>query len=271
MSLFYNFKFMANNKLIASIIVGSLLISGSLVFLGLSYSTNDLKAEIRLGIDEYVQEQQAAYYGDTAQNPDQNVPDDSTGAGKAATTRNIEGDLSDNDAVLGKADAPVTIVEFSDYQCPYCGKFYNEAYQQLKTEYVDTGKVKIVFRDFPLSFHAGAYPAALTAECVRDQKGDSVYFEMHNKIFEDQSILDGSTESIKEALAGYASDLGVDSKKYNECVDGNKFQDEIYADQADAQAAGISGTPSFIVDGKILVGAQPFTAFESIIEHALAK
>ncbi len=260
-----------NTKLMASIIVGSLLISGSLVFLGLSYSSNDLKAEIRLGIDEYVKEQQAAYYGDTAQNPDQNVGDDSSGAaGGTATTRALEGDFSDDDPILGQADAQITIVEFSDYQCPYCGSFYNQAYQQLKTDYVDTGKVKFVYRDFPLSFHPGAYPAALAAECVRDQEGDSAYFEMHNKIFEDQSILGGDIETINKTLAGYASKLVSDLKAYNECVDTEKYKTEIYADQADAQSVGISGTPSFIINGQILVGAQPFEAFEQIIEHALA-
>ncbi len=243
-----------NQSLIAAIIVAAILVSGALVFLGMrmGLSSDDLKTEIRTGIEDYVKDQEAEYNG-TQEPP------------------TVEGDFTDDDAVLGDADAPVTIVEFSEYQCPYCARFYEGAYPEIKEKYVETGKVKIVFRDMPLQFHAGAYPAALAAECVRDQGGDDMYFEMHDALFEDQSVLSGDEESVNEALLGLATDIGVDLDEYNSCVESDKFKEEIEADTADGNSVGITGTPSFIINGEILVGAQPFEAFEAIIEAALAE
>ncbi|MEK6885163.1 MAG: DsbA family protein, partial [Nanoarchaeota archaeon] len=90
----------------------------------------------------------------------------------------------DDDAVLGDKDAKVTIIEFSDYQCPFCRKFWTETYSQIKSEYIDTGKVKIVFRDFPLTgIHPAAQKSAEAAECVREKGGDSAYWKYHDKMF----------------------------------------------------------------------------------------
>src|SRR3990172_7919363 len=102
----------------------------------------------------------------------------------------------DDDAVLGDKNAPVTIIEFSDYQCPYCGRHFSETFPQLKSEYIDTGKVKIVFRDFPLTqIHPMAQPSAEAAECVREKGGDEAYWKMHDKIFENQQVL--SVDNLK--------------------------------------------------------------------------
>lgn len=251
--------------LIAAILVAAVLVSGTLVFLGLrlggSVSPDELKTQIRFGIEDFVKDQEEAYR--KAQEEAQES--------KLKNGDFVEGDFTDDDAVLGDKDAPVTIVEFSEYQCPFCEGFYSNAYQDIKKNYVDTGKVKIIFRDFPLDFHKGAYPAALTAECVREQGGDEMYFEMHNKIFENQNLLSGDVDSVKESLADLADEVGVDMSKYNECVANDTYKDEIYADQADAQSVGIEGTPSFLVNGIFLKGEQPYAAFEKVIEEALAE
>ncbi len=171
----------------------------------------------------------------------------------------------DDDAVLGNPDAPVTIIEFSDYQCPFCGSFWSQTLPLIKQQYIDTGKVKLVFRDFPLtSIHPLAQPASEAAECVRDAAGgsDEAYFEYHDKIFGNQASL--SVTSLKS----WAKDLGYN---IDNCLDSGKFRSEVQADLRDATASGGRGTPYFVINGNPLSGAQPFDAFQQIIESELAK
>jgi protein-disulfide isomerase len=173
--------------------------------------------------------------------------------------------LMDDDAVKGSKDAAITIVEFSEYQCPYCKMYFENTYQQLLKEYVETGKVKYVFRDYPLDFHPEAYPAALAAECVRDQKGDESYFLMHDKLFENQETL--STANYEK----WADELGANKAKFKECFDSDKFKDEILKDLTDGKNVGVRGTPAFFVNGRFISGAVPFEYFEAMIEEELAK
>lgn len=172
---------------------------------------------------------------------------------------------TDDDAVLGDKDAPVTIIEFSDYQCPFCARFWSQTLPQIKSEYIDTGKVKLVFRDFPLtSIHPLAQPASEAAECARDAaKGDKdeAYYKMHDKIFENQATL--SVENLKK----WAKELGYN---IDNCLDTGKFKSEVQKDSSDAQAAGGRGTPYFVINGKALSGAQPFDAFKQVIDAELA-
>lgn len=253
----------SNLGLIIAIVFAGVAIAGSLIFFGLQLNngnegSNDLNDDelalrIEEGIDAYVAKMQDDYEAETA---------------AANQPVIVTGDYSDDDAFLGDKDAPVTIVEFSDYQCPFCRSFYNGAYQEIKEKYVNTGKVKIVFRDFPLSFHEDAKPAALAAECAREQGGDKVYFQMHDKIFEGQ--VGGGTVAIPDsALEGYAQDLGLDMTQFNSCVANEKYADEIAADAEAGKKAGVSGTPAFLVNGLLVEGAQPFSVFESAIEDAL--
>ncbi|MFA5764151.1 MAG: thioredoxin domain-containing protein [archaeon] len=169
---------------------------------------------------------------------------------------------ADDDAFEGSANAPVTIIEFSDFECPYCESFYSGALVQLRKEYIETGKVKIIFRDFPLSFHADAQKAAEAAECAGEQ---NKYYEMHDKLFENQSNI--SVADIKN----YAIELKLDSSMFNACLDSGAMASEVAADFKDGQALGVSGTPTFFINGQKLVGAQPFSAFKQIIDAELAK
>jgi len=190
---------------------------------------------------------------------------------------------ADDDPFLGDSKAEVEIIEFSDYQCPFCRKFWTETLPSIKSEYIDTGKVKFVYRDFPLdSIHPGATPAAEAAECVRDIAGsDEAYFEMHDKIFQEQNILDGGdpnngpvrgTASFGASdLKEWAKDLGYE---ISDCLDSGKFKSEVQKDLSDAKAAGGRGTPYFVIigsdgEGTPLSGAQPFSAFKQLIDAEL--
>jgi len=168
----------------------------------------------------------------------------------------------DDDPMEGDKNAKVTIIEFSDFQCPFCGKFYSDAYKQIDEQYIKTGKVKLVFRDFPLSFHQNAHPAAEAAECANEQ---GKFWEMHNKLFENQQAL--AVTDLKQ----YAADLKLDVKKFNDCFDSGKYKAEIDKDAADGGKVGVSGTPAFFINGIALTGAQPFSAFKEVIDAELAK
>ncbi|GEM_PF-499467 len=166
----------------------------------------------------------------------------------------------DDDPVLGNADAPVTIVEFSDYQCPFCSKFFTETEGQLRKDYVETGKVKLVYRDFPLEFHPEAEPAALAADCANEQ---GKFWEYHDLLFTNQAEL--SDANYKK----WAADLGLDTQKFNKCYKNLQYLDEVKKDLADGQKYGVSGTPAFFINGKMISGAQPYTVFQQEIEAAL--
>jgi len=168
-----------------------------------------------------------------------------------------------NEPVIGNKDAKVTIYEFSDYECPFCARFYSTTYQQLKEEYIDTGKVKLVFKDFPLDFHQFAKSAAAAANCVDSQLGNEKYYEMHNMIFENNDKLSVAN------LEKWAVELGVDKVEFNNCVKDSKVLAEIDADLAEGSKVGVSGTPSFVIGSEVIVGAQPIEAFRQIIDKQL--
>jgi len=165
--------------------------------------------------------------------------------------------------VMGKADAPVTIVEFSDYECPFCGKFFSQTLSQIDNEYIKTGKVKLVYKDFPLDFHPNAQKAAEAARCVREQKGDDGYWKIHDKMFENQQEL--GVENYKK----WARSFGVVGSKFDECLDKGKYADAVKKDYDYGQQLRVTGTPGFFINGKLVSGAQPFNAFKQIIDAEL--
>jgi len=168
---------------------------------------------------------------------------------------------ADDDDIKGDPNAPVTIIEFSDYECPFCTKFYEQTLPELQEKYIDTGKVKFIYRDFPLSGHANAQKAAEAAECAGDQ---GKYYEMHDMLFE--SGASGGVNTYKQ----YASGIGLNTAEFNECLDSGKYYDEVQKDLRDGSAAGVRGTPAFFINGIFLSGAQPFSAFQQIIESELS-
>lgn len=240
--------------LILAIIFASVIVSSSLTFFGMKsfgngISEKDLETNIQKGIDTYIQNLQKQY--------------DDKASGKPTE---VSGDFADDDAFLGDDDAPVTIVEFSDYECPFCQMFYSETFPQLKKNYIETGKVKFVYRDYALAKHKNAYPAALFAECVRKETDDEGYFKAHDWLFENMSNGFDSEAALK-----FAKSIGADTDDVQKCIDSEEFKEEIFADMDAGSAAGFSGTPSFILNGKAFEGAQPYEYFEELIEAELKK
>ena len=177
---------------------------------------------------------------------------------------------ADDDPFLGSKDAKVEIIEFSDFQCPFCRTFWKNTLGLIKSEYIDSGKVKFVYRDYPLSFHPMAQKYAEAAECAGDQ---AKYWEMHDKIFSEQDKLgtgtigDYGVNDVKK----WAAELGLNSNDFNQCLDSGEYAQEVGDDFADGSAAGVSGTPSFFVNGRLVVGSQPFESFKQIIDAELQK
>jgi protein-disulfide isomerase len=183
----------------------------------------------------------------------------------------------DDDPLLGDKNAPVTIVEFSDYECPFCKRHFDQTLPQLIKNYVDTGKVKIVYRDLPLSFHDPmATKEAIAANCAREQGGDTKYFQYHDEIF---TRTKSNGNGLSEAdLTTIATDLRLNLGSFNSCLADQTQTDEVKKDIADGSAAGASGTPTFVIgkstsngeiDGDLLVGAQPYAAFQAVIDPML--
>lgn len=167
--------------------------------------------------------------------------------------------------VKGDENAPVTIVEFSDFECPFCGRFYTDTLPTLIKDYIDTGKAKLYYRHFPLSFHPQARPLALASECADEQ---DMFWEFHDKVFENNaSISTSNADTYKQ----WAADLGMDTGDFNDCLDNEEYAENVDKDTADGTAAGVSGTPTFYINGLQLVGAQPIDAFKKIIDEELAK
>jgi protein-disulfide isomerase len=159
----------------------------------------------------------------------------------------------------GPATAPVTIVEFSDFECPYCSRA-EETVQKVMKAY--DGKVRLVYRDFPLPFHPQAQKAAEAAQCAGDQ---GKYWEMHEKLFANQQALQ------PEALKGYAKDLSLDPSKFDKCLDSGDKAQIVGASRKAGEKVGVTGTPVFFVNGYQLTGAQPFEEFKTLIDAELAR
>jgi len=171
---------------------------------------------------------------------------------------------------VGRPDAPVTMVEFADYQCPFCRHFHTDTFAELKKNFIDTGKVLFVSRDLPLDFHENSQRAAEAARCAGDQ---GKYWEMRNAL-----ITNGSDLSA-DAVTRYAQSLSLNMTSFSGCVSSATHKAEIQKDQSDAGVLQISGTPTFVLgrtskgtlNGTRLVGAQPYATFEAAILQLLTN
>ncbi len=166
----------------------------------------------------------------------------------------VSQNLADDDPVLGNASARVTLVEFGDFQCPFCKKFHDDARKEILSEYVETGKVKIVYRDFPLeNIHPAARPAAEASECA-DEQGK--FWPYHDALYLRQADLANGTMDY----IALAAELGMDKTTFEKCVKDRKYKDEVTKDYEDGVQAGVDGTPAIFINGVKVspAGAQPF-------------
>jgi protein-disulfide isomerase len=166
----------------------------------------------------------------------------------------------DGNPVLGPEDAPITLIEFSDIECPYCRRWHLEVFPQLRAAYPD--QIRYVFRDFPLtSIHPKAVPAAVAAHCANEQ---GMYWEFNQKLFEMTAGLSS------DAYLQYAADLNLDLNSFQECFESGRYEKEVLADMEWAANLGVRSTPTFFLNGIALVGAQPFEVFKNVIDKELA-
>ncbi|MFH0942983.1 MAG: thioredoxin domain-containing protein [Candidatus Beckwithbacteria bacterium] len=173
--------------------------------------------------------------------------------------------LKDPLAVKGDNKVKVTIVEFTDYQCPFCKRYADETLGQIEKDYVNTGKVKYISRNLPLEFHQFAQQAAEAVNCAGVQ---GKFFEYSVQLFANQGIWSAGTD-VTTVFNDYATTLGLDGAKFSQCLANGEQKAAVAADAALAKKAGLGGTPSFVINGKILVGAQPFSQFKTAIDEAL--
>ncbi|MBC8159889.1 MAG: DsbA family protein [Roseiflexaceae bacterium] len=171
----------------------------------------------------------------------------------------------------GDPNAPVKVIEYSDFQCPYCAVFVRETLPQLKAEYIDTGKVYFEYRDFPITeIHGSAVLAAHAANCAAVQGN---FFPMHDRLFQGQEAGEWG-ENLSEDFAvflGYARELNIDAQALQDCVQGQQFAPQIAQDYQEALAAGVESTPHFLVNGAPLIGAQPFEVWQRTLDAALEE
>lgn len=166
----------------------------------------------------------------------------------------------DDDPFIGPEDAAITIIEFSDYECPFCKKWHDEVFFQLLENYPD--EVRIVYRDFPLTnIHPNAITAAVAANCANAQER---YWDYHSALFSDDYGLN------RNAFVQYAEDLNLDVDAFTTCLDSGEYQAEVQADFDFAANLGIRSTPTFFINGIAVVGAQPYEVFQEVIEGELA-
>jgi len=184
---------------------------------------------------------------------------------------NVNTAISDNPlkriSILGDEKAPVSLVIYSDFQCPFCKKWHDETAQQIIDTYVKTGKVKIKYKDFAF-LGQESVNAAMAAKCAKEQQGLENYLNYHDYLFDNQKGENQGQFSIAN-LKRFAANLKLDTKKFNECLDTNKFKDEVQKETAEGKTAGVTGTPAFLLNGKLIVGAQPYDVFQKAIDDAL--
>ncbi|TXI32198.1 MAG: hypothetical protein E6Q58_04280 [Niabella sp.] len=255
----------------AAIIAGSILISSIIVLVGV------IGAQTKTG-RTFLTEKMKLQLGDASTAPIAMKSPDST-APKGPKIAKVS---VDNDPVLGDPNAPVTLIEFSDFDCPWCKTFFDQVFPQFKKNYIDTGKVKMVFRDLPLeSLHPDSKTKSLAANCALEQGGSELYYKFHDELFK-RAPTPGTGKSVlnRADIDKIAKDLGMDAGAFKTCLDTKKYDDEINQDIQAAFDLESYGTPSFyvgksssngVIEGEALEGYAPYANFSQYIERALKK
>ena len=181
----------------------------------------------------------------------------------------------DNDPIIGNPDAPITIIEFSDFQCPFCARFHIQTLPTIMEEYIEKGNVKLVFRDFPLqSIHPNAVPASVAAECANEQ---GKFKQMHDMLFEKQKEWSNlETVYAIDLFNQYSEQINLEQEQFTSCLSTAKYVKEIQNDLNDGRSYGITGTPGFFIGNQEigfveLKGAQPFESFKKVIDSQLGN
>lgn len=192
------------------------------------------------------------------------VPNDNTAQVRKGEQNKTDSkilEIKDTDHVLGNPNAKVAVIEYSDFECPFCGRMFSGTLPKLKENFIKTGKIKFVYRHFPLrSIHQNAQKAAEASECA-DEQGK--FWEYHDIIFERQSLLGA------DKFKSWALELGLNPNQFDSCLDSGKYAERVEGDYSDGISLGVNGTPATFVNGRLVSGAQPYEEFEKVINEAL--
>ena len=176
--------------------------------------------------------------------------------------------IGERDVILGDPKAPVTIIEYSDFQCPFCGRFYTQTEPQIKEQYIKTNKAKLIYRHLAF-LGPESVEAAEASECAKDQ---GKFWAFHDELFETE-IADGAEHNgnlNRELFVKLAGQVGIDVAKFSACYDGNQHAQVVSAETQSGQQSGVNATPTSFVNDKMIQGAQPFEQFKAAIDQALA-
>jgi len=169
---------------------------------------------------------------------------------------------ADDSPFLGNKNAKITIIEFADFRCPFCERFFKDAEKQIIANYVNTGKAKFVFKHYAFLGQESVW-ASEAAECANEQ---GKFWEYHNWLYDNQASESNLAYYSKANLIKYAGNVGLDLNKFSSCLNSDKYSGRVSADLAKGQAAGVTGTPTLFINGQSVVGAQPFSAFKAVID-----
>lgn len=175
--------------------------------------------------------------------------------------------ITSDDHILGNKDAKITIVEYSDFRCPFCERFYKQTESRLLKEYIDTGKARFVFRHFAFLGPQSTW-ASEAAECAGEQ---GKFWEFHNWLYDNQAPESDLNYYSKNNLIKYAGKVGLDTVQFTSCLNSDKYSKRVADDYSSGQAVGVTGTPTTFINGQKIVGAQPFESFKSVIDGLLKK
>ena len=175
--------------------------------------------------------------------------------------KKVEGVTAGASLIRGKSNAKVLMVEFSDFQCPFSKRFHSGSFPQIQKEYIDTGKVKFAYRDYPLGFHPQAKPAAIASRCAARQ---NKFWQMYDKLMSNNAV-------DPERVNKYAQEIGLDSASFKKCLVDPSIGKIVDKDMEEANKLGVQGTPAFFINGRFIEGAYPFEVFKKIIDEELAK
>lgn len=241
-------KFALNNKSYTPILIILLMVA--------SFFLGSLTTKV-----QYLQK--GATTGTAPSNPQAAVPGQPTAPPPGAKVNVAKG----NFPILGNKNAKVTVIEFADFRCPFCEKFFTDTETQLIKDYVNTGKVQLAFRNYAF-LGAASTVAANAAECANEQ---NKFWDMHDYFYKNQPPESDTSMYTVDNLSQIAGTLGMNTNQFKSCLSANKYQKNVDQDFSDGQKAGVSGTPSTFIDGQLTVGAQPYANFKTIIDAELAK
>lgn len=252
MKLFSRGSLLSVSVIIAALIIGlSIILGARIIAKSVKSQEVDMLVKTLFEMERMLREKDTAPLKGSAENFKAPV----------VGSRKVEGVTLGTNPLKGNVNAPVSMVIFSDLQCSYCKKFFQQTFPLIEKEYISTGKVKFAYRDFPLGSHALASPAAIAARCAGKQ---GKYWQMLDKLITGTSL-------EKEALTKDAQELGLNMKSYEECLTSNEIKEALDSDIKDAKKFGVSGTPGFFINGRFISGAYPFETFKKIIEEELVK